>query len=64
MFMRISDVQVTQLSHRYIFATQDLRAAQDPNSIPMPSWLSSWQPEEAPPDENCWNHLEGTWATV
>ena len=26
----------------------------------MPSWLSTWQPEEAAPDENCWKHLEGT----
>ncbi|CAJ1379013.1 unnamed protein product [Effrenium voratum] len=37
---------------------KDLRKVSRP--VPAPPWLNSWQPEEAPPDEEgSWRHLEG-----
>ncbi|CAK8998636.1 WW domain-containing oxidoreductase [Durusdinium trenchii] len=39
---------------------KDLRTCRSPERVPWPAWLKDWQPTEAPPDENCWKHLEGS----
>ena len=38
---------------------KDLRSCRARAREAEPEWLRSWQPAEAPPDEKCWEHLEG-----
>ena len=54
--------KISQILHMCFFfftlECQDLRVVANPELVPLPPWLSTWQPSVAPPDVHCWQHLE------